>query len=157
MSIIVRTIGGPAAPPAAAGVADRTCSPSRARARTVGLWALQALLASQFVGAGLVKVTGSPAMVTMFAEIGAGQWLRYFVGTVELAGAIGLLVPRLCGLAALGLVALMIGAAATNVGVLGEPPCLPIAYLLVAAAVAWRRWPDTRALVRTLLKSGAES
>ena len=34
-----------------------------------------------------------------FGLIGAGQWLRYFVGTAELAGAIGLLTPWLAGLA----------------------------------------------------------
>jgi uncharacterized membrane protein len=157
MSIIGRTIGGSVSTPAVAGVAVRTSRPSRARARTVGLWVLQALLASQFVGAGLVKVTGDPAMVDMFAEIGAGQWLRYVVGTLELAGAIGLLVPRLCGLAALGLVMLMIGAVVTNVGILSESPLLPLGFLLVAAAIAWRRWPRTVALVRGSSQKGEKS
>jgi putative oxidoreductase len=44
--------------------------------------------------------------------------LRYLVGVLELAGAIGLLMSRLAGLAALGLVALMVGAVVTQVFVL---------------------------------------
>ena len=46
----------------------------------LALWVLQALLAFQFAGGGLLKLTGSPEMVDLFATIGAGQWLRYLVG-----------------------------------------------------------------------------
>lgn len=42
-----------------------------------------------------MKVTGAPVMVDMFAEIGASQWLRYVVGVLEVAGAVGLLIPLL--------------------------------------------------------------
>jgi putative oxidoreductase len=126
--------------------ASTTMTTRKFRAATVGLWVVQVLLASQFVMAGLMKVSGSPVMVDMFAEIGAGQWLRFLVGALEVAGAIGLLVPRLCGLAALGLVALMTGAIITNVGVLNESPAMPFAYLLVAALVAWFRRSTTREL-----------
>ncbi len=59
---------------------------------------------------GFSKLAGDPAMIELFAAIGAGQGLRYVVGTLEIAGAIGVLVPRLCGLAAAGLALLMIGA-----------------------------------------------
>ncbi|MGH8868779.1 MAG: DoxX family protein [Actinomycetes bacterium] len=111
----------------------------RVRKAAIGLWVVQVLLASQFVPAGLVKLSGDPAMVDMFAEIGAGQWFRYLVGALEIAGALGLLVPRLCGLAALGLTGLMAGAILTNLAVLHESPLLPAAYLLVAAFVAWPR------------------
>jgi putative oxidoreductase len=41
-------------------------------------------------------------MVEMFANIGIGQWFRYVVGALEVAGAAGVLVPRVSGLAALG-------------------------------------------------------
>lgn len=54
----------------------------------------------------------------MFSHIGAGQRLRYLVGTAELAGAIGLLIPQLAGLAAAGLAADMAGATIINVAVL---------------------------------------
>jgi uncharacterized membrane protein YphA (DoxX/SURF4 family) len=46
------------------------------RAGNVGLWVLQAVLAFQFAGGGLLKLSGAPVMVELFADIGAGQWLR---------------------------------------------------------------------------------
>lgn len=111
------------------------------RPRTVALWVVQAVLAALFVMAAVPKLTGDPLMVDMFAEIGAGQWLRYVVGTLEVAGAVGLLIPRLCRLAALGLVGLMVGASATNVFLFGASPAIPLCYLAVAAAVVWFRRP----------------
>ncbi len=116
------------------------------RVLNIALWALQALLALQFAMGGLAKVFGDPAMVEMFAAIGVGQWFRYAVGALELAGAVGVLIPRLCGLAALGLVGLMAGATLTNVLVLGTSPLLPIALMLAGVLVAWGRWPRTRIL-----------
>lgn len=50
----------------------------------------------------------------MFATIGVCQWFRYLVGALEIASAVGVLVPRLSGLAALGLVCLMAGATMIN-------------------------------------------
>jgi putative oxidoreductase len=128
------------------GTAGQTPSTTATRRRAVGIamWVLQALLALQFAMAGLAKVFGDPAMVEMFATIGVGQWFRYAVGALELAGAVGVLIPRLCGLAALGLVGLMAGATLTNVLVLGTSPLLPIVLLVVSAVVAWGRWPRTR-------------
>jgi putative oxidoreductase len=130
------------------GTAGQTPSKrvTRRRVPTIALWALQALLAIMFAMAGLAKVFGDPAMVEMFATIGIGQWFRYVVGGLEIAGAVGVLIPRLSGLAALGLVCLMAGATLTNVLVLDTSPLLPIALMLVSALVAWGRWPRTRAL-----------
>ena len=133
------TSGMPAAPAA-----------NRGRVLNIALWVLQALLALQFAMAGLAKVGGDPAMVEMFATIGIGQWFRYLVGALELAGALGVLVPRLSGLAALGLVCLMAGANATNLLVLGASPLLPIALLVVSALVAWGRWAQTSATIYEL-------
>jgi len=115
----------------------RTATPPRAR--TIALWALQVALAVPFAGAGLLKLTGSPEMVDLFSQIGAGQWLRYLVGALELAGAAGLLVPRLAGVAALGLAGLMVGATVTNLLVLGASPALTVGLLLVAGVIAWVR------------------
>lgn len=119
----------------------------RRRALGVALWALQAVLAVQFAGAGILKLAGAHDMVVMFASIGLGQWLRYLVGTLEVAGAIGLLIPRLSGLAAMGLICLMVGATATNLFVIDYSPLLPLAYLVVSVLIAWGRLPATRAAV----------
>jgi uncharacterized membrane protein YphA (DoxX/SURF4 family) len=110
-----------------------------ARPVNVALWVLQAALALQFAAGGLAKLAGAPELVELFASIGAGQWLRYVVGVLEVAGAVGLLVPRLWRLAALGLAALMVGATVTNLFVIHERPWLPVGLLLVAAVIAWGR------------------
>jgi uncharacterized membrane protein YphA (DoxX/SURF4 family) len=120
---------------------------TRMRVTGITLWVLQAALAFQFAGAGFLKLTGAPEMVDLFADVGAGQWLRYAVGVLEIAGAAGLLVPPLSGLAALGLAALMAGAAVTNQFVVGESPWLPIVLLLASALIAGGRRSRTKALV----------
>ena len=76
-------------------------------------------------------------MVWMFDEIGSGQWLRYLVGALEVAGGIGVLVPRLSVLAAAGLALLMVGATVTNLTVLDAPPWSPLVLLVLAALVLW--------------------
>jgi putative oxidoreductase len=134
------------------GTATRTGSGTRApesrgRGRTIGLWVLQVLLAAQFASAGILKLTGAESMVTMFDDIGAGSWLRFLVGVLEIAGAIGLLIPRLAGLAALGLVGLMVGALVTRVAVLDGAPVIEIVFLVLAGIVARARWSETKALL----------
>ncbi|GAA1600838.1 hypothetical protein GCM10009789_63800 [Kribbella sancticallisti] len=124
-----------------------TTSTWKVRPGTVGLWILQVFLAFQFVSAGLMKLAGNEVMIGMFTEIGAGQWLRYVVGALEVAGALGLLVPRLCGLAALGLTGVMAGAVVTNVFVLGYSPAIALGFLLVAGLIAWFRRTAIRELV----------
>jgi putative oxidoreductase len=92
-------VATPTARVTAARLAIRETRPRR-RTSTL-LWAAQIPLAAFFVVVAAVpKLTGSHQMVQEFGQIGAGQWLRYFVGTAELAGAIGLLTPWLAGLAA---------------------------------------------------------
>jgi len=75
------------------------------------------------------KLTGSQQAVQEFGLIGAGQWLRYLVGTTELAGAIGLLTPWLAGLAAAGLAAEMAGATIINATVLHNTTYGPNVWL----------------------------
>lgn len=85
------------------------------------LWTMQILLAAYFLlFAALPKLTGggSHGAVQEFGLIGAGQWFRYFVGTLELAGAVGLLTPWFAGLAAAGLAADMAVASIINATVL---------------------------------------
>jgi putative oxidoreductase len=108
------------------------------RANTL-LWAAQIVLAVFFAFAAVPKLAGAHTAVTMFGQIGAGPWLRYLVGTAELAGAAGLLIPRLAGLAAAGLAADMAGASIINAAVLHSsavamtvPLCA--AFTLIAAS-----------------------
>lgn len=127
-----------------------TTAPAAAPARRRALWAGQILVGVFFVVASAApKLLGEPYAVSMFAEIGAGDWFRYFVGAVELAGGVGLLVPRLAGLAAAGLVAVMVGATVTQITVFDAPATTvtPIVLGAVCAAIAWGRRDGVRALL----------
>jgi uncharacterized membrane protein YphA (DoxX/SURF4 family) len=124
----------------------RTAGDRSGRVRDTALWVFQALLVLVFLAAGTAKLAGAEAMVEAFDEIGAGQWLRYFVGCLELLGVLGLLVPRLVGLAALGLVGLMSGAVITNL-VIDAFSLLAVVLLLLSTVVAWGRRNRTRALL----------
>jgi putative oxidoreductase len=124
-------------------------SPGKGAGRTASivLWVCQALLVLVFLAAGLAKLAGAAEMVTAFENIGAGQWLRYFVGVVELVGVSGLLVPRLVGLAALGLAGLMTGAMITNL-VIDDFSLLALFLLVLSVTVAWGRRSRVTALIR---------
>jgi uncharacterized membrane protein YphA (DoxX/SURF4 family) len=119
------------------------------RAVNVTLWTVQVLFAALFLFAAYAKFSSEPTTVAMFGKIGFGQWLRYLTGTLELAGAIGLLIPRLCGLAATGLIGVMGGAVVLTI--LYMPPAsgavAPAVVGLALALVAWARYPRTRTLI----------
>lgn len=112
---------------------------ARSRARTIVLWVLQIALALQFAGGGWLKLSGAPVMVDMFETIGVGQWLRFMVGALEVVAAVGLIVPRLAGLAALGLCGLLVGATLTNLLVLRTDSRVALVLLALSAIVAWGR------------------
>jgi putative oxidoreductase len=109
------------------------------RAATIATWVVQVVMGLLFVGGGMAKLFADPALVDLFDEIGAGTWLMYFVGACEVAGGIGLLIPRLCGFAAAALSVLIVGAIVTNVAIVDENPTLPIVYLVVLAGLVYRR------------------
>jgi putative oxidoreductase len=117
----------------------------RGRGAHITLWVLQVLLALVFIGAGMSKLGGAPEMIVMFDDIGAGQWFRYVTGILEVAGAVGLLIPRLRGLAALGLSVLMACATVITIFFLYDPVWMPLAVLVMCIVVAWGRWPETKA------------
>src|SRR5262252_6309826 len=81
-------------------------------------WVLSILLAIAFTLAGGIKLISAPGMVQEFAQIGLGQWLRYFTGALEVSGAIGLLIPKVRFWAALQIATVMLGATFTNILVL---------------------------------------
>lgn len=118
-------------------------------ARTIGnvaLWILQVLLAAYFVYSGYLLFGDD--FVKKFDEIGFGQWLRYVTGVLEIAGALGLLIPRLCGPAALGLVCVMIGASGTELFLLAKGDAqLPLILLVLSAVVAFFRRDTITALL----------
>ena len=110
------------------------------------LWGAQILLAAfLLIASGLPKLVGQADAVETFTQIGWGQWFRYLVGALEIAGAIGLLIPKLSGVAALALIGLLLGAAGTNAFVLGGAPIIEAVLLVISALVVWGRWPRVKA------------
>jgi uncharacterized membrane protein YphA (DoxX/SURF4 family) len=118
----------------------------RERATVHGLlvWALSVLLAGAFFAAGVPKIAGSQTLGLQAAAMqGFPAWLRIVVGVVEVAGAVGLLVPGMAVYAAIGLAFLMIPASITQY-VSGEPGVyVPLFLLALLLLVAWRRDPVT--------------
>jgi uncharacterized membrane protein YphA (DoxX/SURF4 family) len=115
------------------------------------LWGAQILLAAfLLIGSGLPKLVGQADAVETFDLIGWGQWFRYVTGIIEITGAIALVIPRLAGLAATGLIGLMAGAILTQILVI-EPAwsALPAAFAAVFATIAWDRRTETRELLHS--------
>jgi hypothetical protein len=70
-----------------------------------------------------------------------GSWLRVAIGSLELLGAIGLLIPLFAGLAAACLAALMVGATGTGLFVVdaGSITAPLICFTVVSVVVVLRR------------------
>jgi putative oxidoreductase len=120
------------------------------KALNIALWVAQVLLGLAFLMAGVMKTTKPIAdlavNMTWVARVPPGE-VR-FIGAAELLGALGLLLPsltrimpKLTVLAALGLVVVMILAAAHHL-MHGEAKMVPINVVLggIALFIAWGRW-----------------
>jgi putative oxidoreductase len=107
--------------------------------QTIPGWILSALLALIFLSAGSMKLMSRPNMVQEFAQVGLGQWFRYFTGLLEVAGAICMLVPKLSRWGAVVLAAVMSGAVVAHLTALHSPPTLPAILLVMVLGVTWLR------------------
>jgi len=124
--------------------------PSTSKRLNVALWIVQGLLAALFLFAGSTKLLvpidvlmsmGSPNQIVL------PGWFIRFIGVAEVLGAIGLILPlatkirpRLTGLAAAGLLIIMIGATALTLASDGFAIALfPLIVGVLAGAVACKR------------------
>lgn len=131
--------------PAALTIAFSRSAASRKLSAT--LWTLQSLLAVIFVMTGVMKLL-APADV-MEAQSPLPLLLVRFIGTCEVAGALGMLLPgllrirpNLTPLAATGMVVLMIGATVLTPIMISPDPVMaliPATVGAVAAFVAYAR------------------
>jgi len=121
--------------------ASTTNTPASSRLN-IGLWSAQILLAALYGMVGIMKLTQPiPELTEMMGWPGlVPAAVVRLIGLAELAGAIGLILPmvtrtlpRLTVFAALGLVAVQIGAMATHIS-LGEFSVLPVNVVLLALA-----------------------
>jgi uncharacterized membrane protein YphA (DoxX/SURF4 family) len=120
---------------------DMVSDSTRQRSRVVTgiLWTLQILSAGMFLMSGTLKLSGNPMMVQLFGAIGLGQWFRYLTGTIEVAGAVLLLIPAIASYSAAVLAVTMIGAIITHLFIVGGSPVPAILLLASTMTIAWQR------------------
>ncbi|MET8757845.1 DoxX family protein [Lentzea sp. NPDC004782] len=125
-----------------------------AKIGNVVVWILQILLAVTFVQSGYALFTDQ--FVAKFDDIGFGQWFRYLTGVLEIAAAIGLVIPRICGIAALALVGIMGGATLTELFLVTnggfKAAVLPIIFALWALMIAVYRREQILGLLKLVRK-----
>jgi len=88
---------------------------TRFRIRTVATWTLSVVMTGLMGLAGAAKFLAPDVWGQMFADWGYPGWMRAFIGTAEIGGAIGLVIPRVARYAAAGLGIIMVGAAINNI------------------------------------------
>lgn len=113
----------------------------------IALWIVSVLLALVFLAGASMKLFAFDQFAASAPTLAGRQGLVTFIGVVEMAGAIGLILPRLTGIfpvlttwAAIGLAVIM--ALGTGFHLLqGEYSHLPVTIILfaLAAFVAWGR------------------
>lgn len=122
--------------PATSFPADAPARPGKIRNRI--LWTLQILLGLFFIIAsgGPKLVIPSTLSENASENLSIPFALLIFIGVVEVAGGIGLMVPRLSALAAAGLSVLTVLAAGTQ-AFIADRPSMAIFPLVLAAVFAW--------------------
>ncbi|OYU88842.1 MAG: DoxX family protein [Bradyrhizobiaceae bacterium PARB1] len=106
---------------------------------SIGLWAVRALLALAFAAAGAAKLYGVPMLVEEFDHIGIGQWFRYLTGSLEILGAVLIIVPSTAAFGAVLLCCVMIGATFTHLFVIGGSALPAVVLLVLSAVVAYAK------------------
>jgi putative oxidoreductase len=109
------------------------------KALNIALWTLQVLVALAFLAAGSGKLLGSPDMIALFDAVGVGQWFRYVTGSLEVLGALLLIVPGKTALGAVLLACVMVGAVVAHLTVLHTAATAPLVLFAFTALIAWGR------------------
>ena len=120
-------------------------SASSSRGLTIGVWILQILIGCLFLFAGVSKLVGVEEMVTFFAQAGFGQWLRYFLGVLEVGSAVALFSRRQAFYGALVLCVSLLGHIIIHAVVLHRPAAFLLLLLAVTVLIAYVRRPSANA------------
>jgi len=102
---------------------DLRLVPEEARSRqdVIITWILRLAVAAMFISIGRSKFDASSMWVKLFEQIGLGQWFRRLTGTLQIAGAILVLIPRTFVIGIALLACTMAGAAVIWIVRLGAP------------------------------------
>mgnify|MGYP003573721919 CR=1 FL=1 len=120
------------------------------KTKTIALTVGAVVLAGVFVIFGAGKFIDPAKWIEKFSVWGIPTWFVSVSGALELAGAVGLLIPVLRGVAGIGLALFMVGAVSNHV-VHAEIGMIFVAGAILAssAAVGWLRLPETVAFLRS--------
>ena len=128
---------------------EETIPVAPGKAINITIWVVQVLFSVVVFMGGFMKVmTPIDELAKMMSWVGEMPWLPRFVGTMEVLGALGLLLPSitrikpmLTPLAAAGIVTIHILAASMH-ATRGEWSMLPVNLIFgaIAAFVIWGRW-----------------
>lgn len=107
----------------------------------IGSWIIQVVLALLFLMMGGQKLVGGTEAAANFARWGYPGFMAFLIGALEVLGAAGLLIPRLAGLAAIGLIVIMLGAIYTHLShaEYGMAPVPLVVMVLLGVVVYFRR------------------
>jgi len=112
------------------------------KGRIIASWIIQVLVAGLFLMMGSQKLMSDPELVANFARWGLPDKMYLVIGFFEVLGAVGLLIPRFAGLAASGLILIMIGALFTHL-THGEilMAMMPLMVMILLGVVVFLRNP----------------
>ena len=116
---------------------------NRQRIKNGSAWVLSVLLTLPFILAALPKLLGTQVWVVKFARWGYPNWFPFAIGSLELLGAILLLIPRVAKYGASILGVVMVGAAYTHLANReGLQVLRPIIFLMLLGITVWLRRPE---------------
>lgn len=125
-------------------MADLTLLPEETRPRfNIADFMIRLGVAMVFLIAGAEKFSATNPnshWVSMFNQIGLGEWFRYFAAVVEVLGAALILIPRMVLIGVALLAATMVSAAVIVFFVLGQrgDSLFPALILLGLLALGWK-------------------
>jgi uncharacterized membrane protein YphA (DoxX/SURF4 family) len=118
-------------------MSDTALSGKSINIKSAAFLILKILLAVMFLAAAGAKLAGAKMMVAEFDLVGLGQWFRYFVAIVEIAGAVLLLWPGRTAYGALVLACVCGGAFLAQVFAIHMDFVHTIILGAVFLAIAW--------------------
>ena len=113
-----------------------------AKTKNIVVWLVQVTVSLLFFSVSIQKLISTDEVVANFKHWEMPDHFYLVIGTFELLGAIGLLIPRSAGMAALGLMFIMAGAIYTHI--IHDPAMmliLPSVTLVLLAFIAYTRNP----------------
>jgi len=108
---------------------------TRSAGDVLAAWLPRVAVALVFLSVGWEKFDAHGMWVRIFARIGFGDWFRYLTGTMQVGGALLLLVPPLVRFGAVVLASTMIGAVIANIFILNSGLSAIVPASLLAAIV----------------------